>query len=1220
MRKIIIPISALLITGALQAQLSPLPNTENYIQSKTYLDYNGTTATKSSETVQYFDGLGRLKQIVNVKASPLGKDVVTPIKYDQFGRQVQEYLPIPQSGTLNGAFTLDPLSSVSNTPYGNEKIYSEKILENSPLDRVLEQKQVGNDWSGKSIKFGYEANSASDKVRKFAAPTSWSNSATQSGIANDGLYGEAQLYKNIVTDEDDNKTIEFKNGKGQVILVRKVISATENADTYYVYNEYDQLVFVLPPLLSKLDSWGMPEHDALAYQYRYDGKGRLVEKKLPGKGWEYMVYDKADRMILSQDANLRKSFDWIIYKYDVLGRPIYTGIVKSNNTRIGMQNQIIGGAVLEGRDNTPLTANGMPYYYTNMNWGLNTLLSVTYYDSYPQQYDFNPPFPSTIMGEPVLSETPTADGRSTKGLPVLSLVKNIEDDGWTKTYTYYDRKGRVIGTHSINHLGGYTHTESRLDFAGLAQQTITTHVRKAGEPGITVKERFVYDNGNRLKEHYHQVDSNPEELLAKNSYNELSQLVNKEVGNNLQSIDYAYNIRGWMTDINKNQMSLTDLGGKLFSYKIKYTQKDGITNADPAQFSGKDVLPKFNGNIAEVDWRTVETLGVNPSLIPKKYGYAYDKLNRLTAGYYQNPNNPYSKENTESLQYDLNGNIVDLFRTSVMENGSNTATVIDNLAFDYIGNQAVKIKDNSNNKTGYEGTAGLPIEYDANGNMKNMQDKQISEIKYNHLNLPQEMSIDFGPSGTVINNRYRADGTKLEKTAVNSVAGYNNVTTTTEKTEYLDGFQYYNKEIITSGGDPGGGGIEMLTARAMEPQAFSLENRIVNPPPAKTPDLQFFPTSEGFYDYQKNQYIYQYKDHLGNVRVSFGRNSTGALEITDANDYYPFGMNHLKTGNALFGQGTYKNYKYNGKELQETGMYDYGARLYMADIGRWGVIDPLAEKSRRFTPYNYAINNPIRFIDPDGRSETDWFTNSMGQLQFRDDIKSQQDLDDKGIKGTYVGETSQQGSLNYASDGYVYDDSTVGGGKAIADGRIHDVGEVTITKTSSWNSPLARFLVPDRFGFTTSTSAGGGLEVGATTGLEVITRGKDAGIYFDPGNTFSTGVLIGASGEVDYNFFSSRFSGKVSDMDLNSVVGTEAYVKASILEGVGINGGVAVSFDPKAPLSGNRWFTTFGGVSVGGSATVVSGGAGVTVSNTRIGVGFDGKVRVADYSGAMNVK
>ncbi|MEG0928958.1 RHS repeat domain-containing protein [Chryseobacterium sp.] len=101
--------------------------------------------------------------------------------------------------------------------------------------------------------------------------------------------------------------------------------------------------------------------------------------------------------------------------------------------------------------------------------------------------------------------------------------------------------------------------------------------------------------------------------------------------------------------------------------------------------------------------------------------------------------------------------------------------------------------------------------------------------------------------------------------------------------------------------------------------------------------------------------------------MSFARNSAGAFEITDANDYYPFGMNHLKTGNAFFGVGSYKNYKYNGKELQETGMYDYGARMYMADLGRWSVIDELAENFNKYSPYNYVKNTPINGIDPDGR-------------------------------------------------------------------------------------------------------------------------------------------------------------------------------------------------------------------------------------------------------------
>ncbi|RQO41570.1 hypothetical protein DBR39_02770 [Chryseobacterium sp. KBW03] len=69
----------------------------------------------------------------------------------------------------------------------------------------------------------------------------------------------------------------------------------------------------------------------------------------------------------------------------------------------------------------------------------------------------------------------------------------------------------------------------------------------------------------------------------------------------------------------------------------------------------------------------------------------------------------------------------------------------------------------------------------------------------------------------------------------------------------------------------------------------------------------------------------------------------------------------------------YSNFKYNGKEkeLQETGMFDYGARMYLPDLGRWGVVDPLAEASRRFTPYHYGNNNPIRFTDPDGRLTVD---------------------------------------------------------------------------------------------------------------------------------------------------------------------------------------------------------------------------------------------------------
>uniref|UniRef100_UPI0023F47F30 RHS repeat-associated core domain-containing protein n=1 Tax=Chryseobacterium sp. TaxID=1871047 RepID=UPI0023F47F30 len=119
--------------------------------------------------------------------------------------------------------------------------------------------------------------------------------------------------------------------------------------------------------------------------------------------------------------------------------------------------------------------------------------------------------------------------------------------------------------------------------------------------------------------------------------------------------------------------------------------------------------------------------------------------------------------------------------------------------------------------------------------------------------------------------------------------------------------------------------------------------------------------------FTENRYIYQYRDHLGNARVSFSKNSEGVLEITDTNNYYPFGLNHIEGMLSSSNFGGYYSYKYNGKELQETGMYDYGARFYMADIGRWGVVDPLTEKMTRHSPYNYAFNNPLSFIDPDGR-------------------------------------------------------------------------------------------------------------------------------------------------------------------------------------------------------------------------------------------------------------
>ncbi|WP_263602881.1 RHS repeat-associated core domain-containing protein [Chryseobacterium sp. PET-29] len=964
MKKIIVLLNLFVV--ALTFAQTNLTTTENYIYEKNCLTED---CSKKTESVQYFDGLGRAKQSVIVKTTPSGKDIAVPVEYDSYGRQLKSYLPIPQTGTQNGAIYSNPLSNASSQ-YGAEKIYTEKVPEASPLGRIQQQKQIGNDWASHPVEFSYASNTTADEVKKYTVATTWLEGRTNSVLNLSGTYTAGTLYKSAVTDEDGNTTTAFKNKKGQTVLTRKK-DGTQNVDTYYVYNEYGQLAYTIPPLASASPTLTTSVLDNLCYQYRYDGWNRLVEKKIPGKGWEFMVYDQQNRLVLAQDANLRTTNNnfaakgWMFTKYDQFGRVVYTGFFSNTATRTAMQtalnNMSANAANNETRSTTPFTLNGMDVYYTKTAFptGSMKILSVNYYDTYPS-YGFNPAFPTAIMGKSLLSDNSTANAVSTKDLPVMNLVKNIEDDNWTKNYVYYDTKGRIIGTYSINHLGGYTKTESDLDFGGVPQKSNVYHVRKPGESGITVKQRYLYDSQNRLLQHYHQVDTKPEELLSENTYNELSQLVNKKVGNNLQSIDYTYNIRGWLTEVNKNQMDAADLGGKLFSYRIKYNQKDGIANPDPAQFAGKNVVPRYNGNIAEVDWRAVESVGVNPSLTPKRYGYAYDSLNRITAGYYQNPNNPYSKENTESVSYDQNGNITSLYRTSVTEYGTNTATVIDNLSYAYAGNQATSIHDSSQNFAGYEG-GGNTIVYDQNGNMTNMPDKGISSIKYNYLNLPDYLNLNrFGNEQVTINTKYRADGTRLRKENTTIITGVNGDTTTTGITDYLDGFQYFSSV------NPSGGGMGSMSARAMQPQTFSIDQAKTTPP-AKTPDLKFLPTAEGFYDYTKDQYIYQHKDHLGNVRVSYARNSAGALEIVDNNDYYPFGMNHLNSGTAFFGQGSYKNHKYNGKELQETGMYSYGWRDYMPDLGRWNGIDQLAESYHSTSTYAYVANNPISNTDPDGR-------------------------------------------------------------------------------------------------------------------------------------------------------------------------------------------------------------------------------------------------------------
>ncbi|WP_310404651.1 RHS repeat-associated core domain-containing protein [Chryseobacterium vietnamense] len=138
--------------------------------------------------------------------------------------------------------------------------------------------------------------------------------------------------------------------------------------------------------------------------------------------------------------------------------------------------------------------------------------------------------------------------------------------------------------------------------------------------------------------------------------------------------------------------------------------------------------------------------------------------------------------------------------------------------------------------------------------------------------------------------------------------------------------------------------------------------------------------------------------------------------MIDTNNYYPFGLNHISGAFSTSNFGSFYSYKYNGKELQESGMYDYGARMYMPDLGRWGVIDPLAETSRGWSTYAYAYNNPVMFIDPDGRENVSalhwkfdrnstilgnsWFDDSYVSSGFGNNFKTMWNGGDHGGSGS----------------------------------------------------------------------------------------------------------------------------------------------------------------------------------------------------------------------------
>lgn len=894
--------------GGLQNLVSKPTVGQNYILTKNFRKYGVTlenlnvarTIGEENQTIQYIDGLGRPSQIVQLMASPTYKDIVQYIEYDGFGRESMKYLPYAHSEG-NGSYKTGGKGSVVNfydksTGYDiagivrTDKPYAVTVFENSPLNRVTEQGAPGVAWQpvegsggGHTVKSVHGTNTAAEV--KLWQVTYDAVSGMSNGATGTKKYASGKLYKTIVKDENwvsgkGGTVEEFKDFEDRVVLKRvwKGEVAADALDTYYVYDHFGSLCYVIPPALSAATSFteSIPDFLNYIYAYHYDSRRRLVEKKIPGKGWEHMVYNKNDQLVQVQDAIQRTNNKWTVTKYDAFGRVVMTGIHQGSHARDVEQEHLM---TVE----TVLWENRLPGQgkYANVSYPQNnfTPLTINYYDDY------------SFSGNdiPALKADNIKPSSKLKGLLTGQVV--YQDDGTNPLLTifYYDDYGRIIQSVAQNQLNAGKGTDvvtNTYSFTGELETSKRVH-SSGVEPATIILTTNLYDHAGRLLETKKRINTQNEITQSKLAYNEIGQLKQKDLHVNgstiAQQIVYGYNERGWLSKINNADAVNAK---QVFGMELSYADK-----ADT-----------YNGNIGTMKWNTKVTASMTLQPV-QTYTYSYDKLNRLSRGSYINAGAAAVNKSgfyDEELRYDNMGNIDSLRRT----NGSKTWS--NNFKYTYSGHKLSKVTD------AVTSSRTNSFAYDVNGNATTNTRLGITKIAYNYLNLP--VKFTKGPENLVY--KYNALGQKLTKELGAT------------KTDYVNGIQYKNGTI------------------------------------------DFIQTEEGRILPSNGSYIYEYflEDHLGNTRAVVDHSGT----IKQIQDYYPFGL-EMNQGNSL---NTASNlYKYNGKEKQvEMGLdqFDYGARFYDAEIGRWNVVDPKAEKYFSHSPYNYALNNSIKYIDPDGKDIILW--------------------------------------------------------------------------------------------------------------------------------------------------------------------------------------------------------------------------------------------------------
>ncbi|MFD2034504.1 DUF6443 domain-containing protein [Belliella marina] len=728
---------------------------QNFVRKESVYTYGVTTddevlaltSNDKSTSFSYMDGLGRGLQSVIVQGNPSKKDIVQPVYYDSKHRASRSYLPYRSTGS-NGAFRANALTEQAtfyNSPpsgvTGDSKAYSTTVFEDSPLERVLGVTKVGNDFQNELATGRFTVNTAST-VRRWGIVNNLPRSSS--------FYPAGSLSIQESTDESGTKSRTYTDMAGRTILSQTQSTASAWLNTYYVYNDYSELLFVIPPQSSATLTPSEDHVNLWHFQYQYDEFGRQIGSKAPGTGWTYTIYDKWDRPVLTQDAEQREksTHEWTYVKYDIHNRPVITGTIPISTAIGTLRTQVANSPALrfETRNTSARGYTLTSSYPTNATDA--RVLGITYYDDY--SFSTNSGWSnnnSSYIFQAITGVTPNSFELDVKGLATGSKTRTQGNSvQWIYSVTYYDQYYQPIQTVSSHQMGttGLIRSSSKYAFSGEIQQNITTYTHSLGTTNI--QRRFTYDHAGRPIKTYHKINNESEVLLSWYQYNELGEPVNvihhsrNDGGNFLYKTVSKSTIQGWMDEV-EYRYSNNDL---VFRQKLDYNKPNGISNNT-----------RLDGMITSNQWKHYGSQPV------QAYNYTYNIPKRLTAStYWENGGSEWSKNDfyTENnIAYSGNGNITSLRRNKDI---SGTARQIDNLTYTYSGNRLTAVADAAPTAYKAEGfddgnPSGTDYAYNENGFLISDVNKGITGITYTLLDRPERVTLSTGAN---IRYTYSAGG------------------------------------------------------------------------------------------------------------------------------------------------------------------------------------------------------------------------------------------------------------------------------------------------------------------------------------------------------------------------------------------------------------------------------------------------------------------------------